>query len=141
MSLTSARSITERAHPPRAVFVDLPLGHTSGAPNDPVGQRQLLTDALVAGFRITEPGRIVDLPFRWIDDDWKAAPLSWTRSAQDGGTSGRDAGDTRTVRSDEPFYHNDADRSAAAERSWDEQCKVCLGLQAGATDSSSDTPS
>jgi len=141
VSLTSARSITERAHPPRAVFVDLPLGHTSGAPNDPVGQRQLLTDALVAGFRIAEPGRIVDLPFRWVDDEWKASPLSWSRSAQDGGTSGADAGDTRTIRSDEPIYHNEADRVAATDTPWDEQCQVCLGLQVTPADTSADTSS
>ncbi len=128
MSLTSARSITERANPPRAVFVDLPLGHTTGAPNDPVGQRQLLTDALAAGFAISGPGQIVDLPFRWIDDDWKGAPLSWSRRAQSDGSSGSDAGDTRTSRSDQPFYYDPADEQAAGEISWDDQCKVCLGI-------------
>ncbi|MDH3294926.1 MAG: hypothetical protein OER95_11475 [Acidimicrobiia bacterium] len=126
--MTSARSITERVNPPRAVFVDLPLGHTSGAPHDPVGQRQLLTDALAAGFAIAEPGGIVDLPFRWIDDDWKASPLSWTRRAQDGGSSGHNAGDTRTARSDQPYYHDEADREAAEQTPWENQSLVCLGL-------------
>lgn len=128
ISLTSARSITERVNPPRAVFVDLPLGHTAGAPNDPVGQRQLLTDALVAGFSMTDPGEIVDLPFRWIDDDWKAAPMSWTRTAQDAGTAGVSAGDTRTARSSEPLYHSDDDRAVAEAVDWNEQRKVSLGL-------------
>ena len=128
ITFTSARSITERVNPPRSVFVDLPLGHTAGAPNDPVGQRQLLTDGLVAGFAMTEPGTIADLPFRWIDDDRKAAPLSWSRSAQDGGLSGTDAGDTRTTRSAEPFYYREDDRAAAEAVPWSEQCLVCLGL-------------
>lgn len=128
ISFTSARSITKRVQPPRSVFIDLPLGHTAGAPNDPVGQRQLLTDGLVAGFALTEPGTIVDLPFRWIDDDWKAAPLSWSRAAQAGGTSGSSAGDTRTTRSSEPVYHDDSDREAAEAVAWSEQCRVCLGL-------------
>jgi len=119
VSFTSARTITERANPPRSVFIDLPLGHTAGAPNDLVGQRQLLTDGLVAGFGLIEPGTIVDLPFRWIDDDWKAAPLSWSRAAQDGGTSGVSVGDTRTERSPEPQYHDDADRVAADAVDWD----------------------
>lgn len=132
ISFTSARSITERVNPPRSVFIDLPLGHTAGAPNDPVGQRQLLTDGLVAGFAMTEPGSIVDLPFRWIDDDWKAAPLSWSRSAQDRGLSGTDAGDTRTVRNPEPVYHDDADRVAAEAVAWEDQCQVCIGLDPGA---------
>jgi len=117
-------------NPPRSVFIDLPLGHTAGAPNDPVGQRQLLTDGLVAGFAATEPGSIVDLPFRWIDDDWKAEPLSWSRSAQNDGTSGLPAGDTRSTRSPDPVYHDDADRAAAEATDWEEQCRVCLGLSA-----------
>ena len=128
ISFTSARSITERVKPPRAVFIDLPLGHTTGAPNDPVGQRQLLTDGLVAGFAMTEPGAIVDLPFRWIDDEWKASPLSWTRAAQADGTSGSSGGDPRSTRSPEPVYHHDDDRIAAEAVPWDEQCQVCLGL-------------
>jgi hypothetical protein len=128
VTMTSARSITERVNPPRAVFIDLPLGHTSGPPNDPVGQRQLLTDALVAGFGIEKPGTIVDLPFRWIDDAWKAAPLSWSRTAQDSGTTGTDAGDTRNHRSEEPYYHDEADRAAAAAVPWEDQRRVCLGL-------------
>ncbi len=110
------------------MFIDLPLGHTAGAPNDPVGQRQLLTDGLVSGFAITEPGGIVDLPFRWIDDDWKAAPLSWSREAQEAGTSGVWAGDTRTTRNPDPQYHDDADRLAAEAVDWEQQCQVCLGL-------------
>ncbi len=129
VSFTSARTITERVKPPRSVFIDLPLGHTAGAPHDPVGQRQLLTDGLVAGFAMTEPGSIADLPFRWIDDDWKAAPLSWSRAAQDDGTSGSSAGDTRTARSAEPVYHNDDDRVAAEAVDWAQQCQVCLGLE------------
>ena len=128
MSLTSARSITERAKPPRAVFVDLPLGHTSGAPNDPVGQRQLLTNGLAAGFQIPEPGQIVDLPFRWIDDDWKASPLSWSRRRQIQGVTRESAGDTRSARSDQPRYHDEADRVAAEQVDWDEQCRTCLGI-------------
>lgn len=128
ITFTSARSITARVKPPRAVFIDLPLGHTAGAPNDPVGQRQLLTDGLVAGFAMEEPGSIVDLPFRWIDDDWKSSPLSWTRAAQDDGTSGIPAGDTRTVRSPDPVYQSEDDRLAAENTPWSEQSQVCLGL-------------
>jgi len=110
------------------VFVDLPLGHTSGAPDDPVGQRQLLTNGLAAGFQITKPGQIVDLPFRWVDDDWKASPLSWSRRRQVQGVTSESAGDTRSHRSDQPYYHNDVDREAAAGVTWDEQCASCLGI-------------
>ncbi len=110
------------------MLIDLPLGHTAGAPGDPEGQRRLLAEGLAAGYAISEPGDIVSLPYRWIDDDWKAKPLSWSRKAQSSGASGSDAGDTRTGRSDEPVYQTPEDAAMAAERSLDEQCRTCLGL-------------
>ncbi len=110
------------------MFLDLPLGHTTGAPNDPDGQRRVLIDGLTAGAAITEPGTIVDLPYRWRDDDWKADPLSWSRRRQDAGETSKPAGDTRSGRSDEPRYQTDADRLAADEVDWDDQCQVCLGV-------------
>ncbi len=108
--------------------MDGPLGHTTGAPHDPEGQRQLLLDGLRAGHAIDEPGTIVDLPYRWHDDEWRADPLSWSRTRQDTGQTGVPAGDTRTSRSPQPQYQSDDDRTAAASVSWDDQCKVCLGL-------------
>ena len=56
--------------------------------------------------------------------------MSWSRQAQDGGTSGVSAGDTRTARSSEPRYHDEEDRVAAEAVDWGEQCLVCLGLPA-----------
>ncbi len=77
---------------------------------------------------MTEPGTIESLDYRWIDDDWKANPLSWSRKAQTSGSSGADAGDTRTGRSKEPVYQLPEDAAMAAERSIDEHCLTCLGL-------------
>ena len=57
MGFTSARTITASANQPRGVFVDLPLGHTTGLPGDAVGQRRLLTEGLTAAAAITEPAR------------------------------------------------------------------------------------
>jgi len=57
VSLTSARDITASANPPRAVFVDFPLGHTAGG----VGQRELnraIVSAALNTLTQTEPGRI-----------------------------------------------------------------------------------
>ncbi|MGB5755858.1 MAG: hypothetical protein WBM50_03005 [Acidimicrobiales bacterium] len=130
MGFTSARTITAAANPPRSVFLDVPLGHTTGGPGDPEGQRRILIDGLSAGVSITEPGTIVDLHYRWRDDAWKADPLSWSRKRQDNRQTSRPAGDTRTGRSDEPRYQNDDDRRAAEAVDWNDQCQVCLGLPA-----------
>lgn len=116
--LTSARSITEAANPPRAVFVDLPLGHTAGPPNDPATQQRIIDDALRLGAAMTRPadgesGRIVDLDLRWHDNAWKQNPMSWSRSQEDAGESGSDAGDTRAGRSDQPQWQRKEDEIAA----------------------------
>lgn len=110
------------------MFLDVPLGHTTGAPGEVDSQRQILQGGLEAGAAMTEPGTIAELPFRWRDDEWKADPLSWSRRRQDSGQTSKPAGDTRTARSDEPRYQSDEDRAAAAARSHDDQCLVCLGI-------------
>ncbi len=118
------------------MFVDLPLGHTTGLPGDADGQRLILTDGLNAAAAITEPGTIVDLDLRYVDDDWKDEPLSWSRKRQDGGRTGgttSPAGegrraDTRTARSADPVYQSDDDRMAAEAVPEAEQCLACLGL-------------
>ena len=113
------------------MFIDAPLGHTTGAPGDAEGQRSLLADGLAAAASIDEPGTIIDLDYRWKDDDWKADPLGWSRRRQRAGTTAQKAGDTRTNRSDEPQYQSEDDERLADAVSWDEQCLVCLGGQFG----------
>ncbi len=99
------------------MFVDLPLGHTAGPPNDPATQQYIVDQALAIGATMNRPtdgrGVIADLPLRWFESDWKASPLSWSRRAQSSGRSGVDAGDTRTSRSAEPQWQSDDDRRAA----------------------------
>jgi hypothetical protein len=80
---------------------------------------------------MTEPGTIVDLPWRWRDDDWKADPLSWSRRRQDAGQTRTTAGDTRNPRSDQPRYQSDDDRAAAEATPFEDQCLVCLGIGGG----------
>lgn len=131
IGFTSARTITASANQPRAVFVDLPLGHTVGLPGDREGQRRILSEGLAAASAITEPGTIIDLPVRYVDDDWKAEPLSWSRKRQDGGATRPGAskgGDSRTARSESPVYQTPEDEAAANAVSWDDQCLVCIGL-------------
>jgi hypothetical protein len=72
VTFSCARDITEAVLPPRAVFLDYPLGSTCGRPNDSANQRAVI----LAGLRLLEtgrtPGEIVDLPFEWsADETWK----------------------------------------------------------------------
>ena len=72
VSLTGARDITERTRPPRAAFLNYPLGNSTGAPGDPSGQRAVLRAALQLAESASEPGSIVDLEFAWPDANWEA---------------------------------------------------------------------
>jgi hypothetical protein len=67
--MTSALDITQAVKPPRAVFVNFPLGHQTGRPNDPGIQRQIVRDAMRAFETISKPGEIVQLPYVWDPND------------------------------------------------------------------------
>jgi D-proline reductase (dithiol) PrdB len=51
--------------PPRTVFLRWPYGHPFGEPGNAAQQRTVLRAAFKALVEITEPGQIVDLPYRW----------------------------------------------------------------------------
>lgn len=98
----SALDILQAGRPPRAVFVDYPLGHSVGRPFDTDNQRQIVNAALDAFETIRSPGTIVELDCRWSgDDDWQHEATD-TRS-----------GDTRAPRDESPQYQCEADRLAA----------------------------
>lgn len=108
-------------------------------PNDRAGQRRIISDGLKAAAAMTEPGSIHDLAFRFVDDDWKAEPMSWSRKRQSASrhsprspVSGGEAApaDTRTTRSAAPVYQSAQDAEAAAGVDWAAQCLVCIGMQA-----------
>jgi hypothetical protein len=67
--MTSALDITQSVKAPRAVFVNFPLGHQTGRPNDPVIQRQIVRDAMRAFETISTPGEIVRLAYVWDPSD------------------------------------------------------------------------
>ncbi len=69
VSLSSALDITSLVRPPRAVFVNFPLGHQCGKPLDPDGQTRILLDALRLLETATTPGSLVQLPYAWDDGD------------------------------------------------------------------------
>src|SRR5277367_2185256 len=67
--MTSALDITQAVKPPRAVFVNYPLGHQTGKPHRPELQLQIVRDALAAFPTIKRPGTIVELPYVWDPHD------------------------------------------------------------------------
>ena len=104
--LGSALDILQAGRPPRAAFVDFPLGHSSGPPFDAAQQYTILRDAFRA-FETVAAGEIVTLDAVWPDGDgWKAS------------SADTDQGDTRAPRDMTPRYQTEQDRvlaEAAAE--------------------------
>lgn len=99
LCMGSALDILKAGKPPRAAFLDYPLGHTTGKPNQPELQREILVQALEGFTSLTVPGSIKTLPFRWDDEDWKRTTMM--------------EGDTRVARYDTPQYQTEEDRLRA----------------------------
>ena len=68
--LVLVREVAERVRPPRALFVRWPFGNPCGEPGNARQQRRVVLDLLEAARGLTEPGAIVDLPYRWRREDW-----------------------------------------------------------------------
>ena len=98
--MSSALDITESVWPPRAAFLDYPLGHTTGKPAEPELQREILIAALEAFESLREPGCVKRLPFDWSSDD------GWKDEAMMGG-------DERLPRHETPQYQTEEDRARA----------------------------
>jgi hypothetical protein len=120
MSMTSALDITRAVNPPRATFLNFPLGHTSGKPDEPELNRQIMIEALEGLTSMTKPGSIKMLPFKWSEDD------KWGRTAMT-------EGDQRVQRYDTPQYQNEEDRRRAEEHAGaaEDECHVCADHSGG----------
>jgi D-proline reductase (dithiol) PrdB len=55
VSVTLLREVTERVAPPRALFVDFPLGYPLGAPNDAALQTRIIRAAFKLLLESTPP--------------------------------------------------------------------------------------
>jgi hypothetical protein len=112
LCMTSALDITRAVNPPRAAFLDFPLGHTTGKPREPELQREILVGALSSFKTMTAPGSVKKLPFRWSEDvEWKAKAYA--------------GGDERAPRQDTPQYQDEEDRRRA-EQEGPPSCPVCI---------------
>ncbi|MCZ7624775.1 MAG: hypothetical protein C3F12_02480 [Candidatus Methylomirabilota bacterium] len=78
--LSAALDITSSVKPPRAVFVNFPLGHQAGKPFDREGQTRIILDALHLLETATTPGTLLQLPYKWDDNDpldaWEAEEMA-----------------------------------------------------------------
>jgi hypothetical protein len=102
MCLGSALDILRAGRPPRATFLDYPLGHSAGKPFDRADQLAVVRAALTGFETLTVPGSLQVLPQQWD------ASGRWREEA--GSDRG---GDTRQPRDDTPQFQSPADRVAA----------------------------
>ena len=65
VSFSLNRKQSEAVSPPRSLVLRFPFGHPLGEPGARNQQLQLLFDALQLALTATEPGVIVELPYRW----------------------------------------------------------------------------
>ena len=79
LCMTSALDITRAVKPPRAVFLNFPLGHQAGKPNDRELQRAIVRDALSAFEAIRTPGEIVKLRYVWDPNDSSWEQFDYTK--------------------------------------------------------------
>jgi len=117
--MTSAWSITRAVNPPRAAYLDFPLGHTAGKPHEPALNLAILRAALAVFFSATRPGDIVRLPFEWADDD------AWKDHVMRARPGEARPSDSRVERHDTPQYQSEADRLAAEQVG---ECTTCVWL-------------
>jgi hypothetical protein len=101
MCLGSALDIFRAGRPPRAAFVDYPLGHSAGKTFDPADQLAVVGAALGGFGSMTAPGEILRLPNVWGDEAWRTEAAS---------THGEDS---RQPRDETPQFQFAADRDAA----------------------------
>ncbi len=124
--MSSALSITRAVNPPRAVYLDYPLGRTAGKPTNPDNQRQVMRDTLAAFAEIANPGDIVRLDYEWTaDDSWKDRVMRPDPDKAASSTKGSsEHEDDRVERHDTPQYQTAADAEAA-----DASCPTCVFLE------------
>lgn len=65
--------------PPRAAFLNFPLGNSVGAPHEPEGQMRILRDVLNLAETVRQPGALLDLPYEWPDPTWEQLTIQTYR--------------------------------------------------------------
>lgn len=120
--MSSAYSITAAVNPPRAVYLDYPLGHTAGKPNDPTNQIAIMKETLHALETIDKPGTIRVLSHEWsTDHSWKDSVM---RPKKSKGKEKSGFDDNRIERHATPQY-----QIASDEQNLEDGCPTCIFLE------------
>ncbi|WP_428120958.1 hypothetical protein [Candidatus Poriferisodalis sp.] len=145
LSMSSVRDITRAAWPPRAVFLDYPLGHTSGRARDTKLNLAILRETFAAFENLRVPGSMAHLRHRWSDSDrWKdkvfapaggsfaktadGLPASAVPTDDKASAESLAYDDDRVARHPTPQYQTDEDAAAARASHDGEECLVCAGI-------------
>lgn len=64
------RQQPDRIKPPRCLLLHYPYGRPFGQPHDVDQQRTIVEDALGLLESATEPGTMVEMPYRWRREDF-----------------------------------------------------------------------
>lgn len=103
--LGSALDILEAGKPPRAAFLNYPLGFEAGKAFDPQNQYEVLHSALTFFDSMTSPG-IERLDFEWADGWQMVEERERTAAGQD----------QRSPRDTTPRYQTEEDRLLAQKK-------------------------
>jgi hypothetical protein len=68
VGISIAREITEKVKPPRTYYLRYPFGHALGERHQKAQQFAIFTACLDLLASSTQPGAIVDSPYRWRRD-------------------------------------------------------------------------
>ncbi len=68
LNLSTVWDITSAIKPPRACFLDFPIGCPAGKPNEPELQREILKAALKQAPKLGGEWHLHELPFQWSED-------------------------------------------------------------------------
>jgi len=125
VSVSSARDITLATKTPRACFLDFPLGHTTGKPED-LDLTYKIISQTISLIERDSARTLEDLPYHWSgSDDWKESvfPAGGPRELHD-----QDVVDDRLERCEEPQYQSQSDLEASLQSHVGKDCEICRGI-------------
>ncbi len=66
--VATGRDLAALVNPPRALFVNHPMGNNFGGPNDIEMQASIVREALRLVETVEEGGTLVDMPTKWAEE-------------------------------------------------------------------------